>query len=261
MKALRRAGPAVLLLLLGACSTHEREAAPLVRYAGVHAAHEAPNGADTSRVTFDWPRFSGGSPGVADSLNQAAERFVLAGWGGERVFANDDSLARTFFREQADLRRETGMSAPWSLARRVDVVGDTLGTLSLALAESSYLGGAHPNSVVRLQVRDRRDGRMLSFRDLFREGARDSLSAVCEPYFRTERGLAFDAVLDSAGFSFEGGRFRVNDNFALTDAGVRFRFDPYEIAPYALGPTEFVVPYAAVRSFASGDGVLAREGR
>lgn len=261
MSALRKVVPALLLLLTGACSKQEREAAPLVRHAGVHVSHEAPNGPDTSRVTFDWPRFTGGAPHVADSLTQAVEGFLFAGWGGERLFANDDSLARTFFDEQASVRRETGMSSAWFLERSVDVVGDTLGTLSLALAEFSYLGGAHPNSVVRLQIRDRRDGRRLSFADLFRENARDSLSAVCEPYFRTERELAFDALLDTAGFSFEGGRFRVNDNLALTGEGVRFRFDPYEIAPYALGPTEFVVPYAAVRSFARADGALARTGR
>lgn len=261
MNTLRTLAPALLLLLSGACSTREHEAAPLVRYAGVHVSHEAPNGTDTSRVTLDWPRFSGGSPHVADSLTRTVERFVFAGWGGERTFADDDSLARAFFGEQASVRRETGMSSAWFLERSVQVVGDTLGTLSLALAESSYLGGAHPNSVVRLQVRDRRDGRRLSFADLFREGARDSLSAVCEPYFRTERELAFDAALDTAGFSFEGGRFRVNDNLALTGDGVRFRFDPYEIAPYALGPTEFVVPYAALRSFVRVEGALVRDGR
>ena len=259
--ARRWVAPAALLLLLGACSPREREAAPLVRYESVRTSHEAFLGADTSHVTLAWPRFSGGSPGVADSLDRAVQQFVLAGWGGEHKFESDDSLARTFFDEQAGLRAETGMAAPWFLERNVQVVGDTLGTLSLALSESSYLGGAHPNSVVRLQIRDRRDGRRLLFADLFREGARDSLSAVCEPYFRTERELAFDAALDTAGFWFEGGRFRVNDNAALTAAGVQFRFDPYEIAPYALGPTEFVVPYAALRSFARTDGALVREGR
>ncbi len=257
----RRAVAAAALAALAACAHPGRLAAPIVQHATVQVSHEAVIEGDTSRVTLAWPRFEGGAPGVADSLTRAVEAFVLGGWAGSGPFAGDDSLAATFFGEQRRIRQATGLALPWHLDRRAEVAGDTLGTLSLALLESSHLGGAHGSATVRLCVFDRRDGRRLGFGDLFRPAARESLSAVCEPYFRTARGFTHDTALDTAGFAFASGRFTVNDNLALTDGGVRFRFDPYEIAPHALGPTDFTVPYAALASFARAGGPLRRQGR
>lgn len=250
----------VALALAVSCSPAAREAAPVLTHSSAHVLQFASD-TDTSYVELDWPRFTGGAPGVADSLAASIRAFVLASWGEGGEFAHPDSLTRVFFADHARLAQETGFASTWFLDRNIEVVGDTLGTISLALSEASYLGGAHPNSFSRLQIRDRRDGRRLSFADLFREAARDSLSAVCEPYFRTARGLTYDAALDTVGFWFEGGRFRVNDNVAITAVGLRFRFDPYEVAPHSLGPTEFVVPYAAVRTFARAEGPLTRVGR
>lgn len=260
---IRRHAPLAFLALatmLGACTPAPRPAAPLLTSTAVHVSHFS-GGTDSSRVGLGWPRFEGGAAGVADSIDARIRAFVLAGWGEGGAFAEEETLMRVFFAEQARLALETGFDAGWFLDRAVEIVGDTLGTLSLSFTESSYLGGAHPNTSTRYEVFDRRDGRRLTFADLFRSSARDSLSAVCEPYFRTARELTHDASLDTLGFWFEGDRFRVNDNVAVTATGVRFRFDPYEIAPYAMGPTDFVVPFAALRSFVRGDGALTRTGR
>ena len=45
-------------------------------------------------------------------------------------------------------------------------------------------------------------------------------------------------------------------NFAFTPGGVLWHFDAYEIAPYAMGPTDFVVPYVVLAPFANPDGPL-----
>jgi len=246
--------------VVSACDRAPREAAPPLTWTATRVSHFSGT-ADSSQVELGWPRFEGGAPGVADSVNASVHAFVLAGWGEGDAFSHEDTLTRVFFAEQAQIASETGFAAGWFLHRTVETVGDTLGTLSLSFTESSFMGGAHPNTSTRFEVRDRRDGRRLGFGDLFRAGARDSLSAVCESYFRTARDLTHDGALDTLGFWFEGGRFRVNDNLAVTARGVRFRFDPYEVAPYSMGPTDFVVPFAAVRSFARADGALTRIGR
>ena len=38
-------------------------------------------------------------------------------------------------------------------------------------------------------------------------------------------------------------------NFALCGDTLAFHYDPYEIAPYALGPTDFTLPLAAIREY------------
>ena len=48
---------------------------------------------------------------------------------------------------------------------------------------------------------------------------------------------------------------------SATAAGVRWHFDPYEIAPYAWGPTDFTAPFELLRPFGKNDGPLAGRGR
>ena len=38
-----------------------------------------------------------------------------------------------------------------------------------------------------------------------------------------------------------------NDNFRLDAKGMTYAYNPYEIAPYAMGVIEFFVPYEEVR--------------
>lgn len=49
----------------------------------------------------------------------------------------------------------------------------------------------------------------------------------------------------------------MNDNFALTKEGIKFIFNPYEIAPYAMGQQEFTIPYSALQAIAKPNGLAA----
>jgi hypothetical protein len=131
---------------------------------------------------------------------------------------------------------------------------------SLAVTEAGFLGGAHPNSTTRFASFDVRSGRTLTRWDLLREDARDSLDAAGERAFRRVRKLAPDADLAAAGFWFEGGRFKLNENFAVSPTGLLFFFNPYEVAPYALGATSLSLPWAEVMPFVRPEGPLAGRG-
>ena len=54
--------------------------------------------------------------------------------------------------------------------------------------------------------------------------------------------------LRDAMFTFEGDRFRLNSNFGVGSNGLIVEFNPYEIAPYAAGPTSITLGWSAVRS-------------
>jgi hypothetical protein len=43
----------------------------------------------------------------------------------------------------------------------------------------------------------------------------------------------------------------LNDNFAVAKRGIIFYFNSYEIAPYAMGPTELLIPYAKLSGIIS----------
>ena len=60
----------------------------------------------------------------------------------------------------------------------------------------------------------------------------------------------------TAGFWFEDDIFSATDNFAVADSGLAFHFDPYEVAPYALGESDFVVTREELGDLIRADGPL-----
>ena len=107
------------------------------------------------------------------------------------------------------------------------------------MQQDSYTGGAHGNQQIELVVFDAIDGRRLALEDLCAKGAIEELGEAAESRFRESKGIAPDADLEAAGYWFEDGRFTLAEDFALTNTGILFHYDAYEIAPYATGPTDF----------------------
>jgi len=59
-----------------------------------------------------------------------------------------------------------------------------------------------------------------------------------------------------AGFYFENDVFKLTANFAITKEGLKFLYNPYEIAPYALGQQEIIIPYAALGELIKPNSLL-----
>ena len=110
----------------------------------------------------------------------------------------------------------------------------------------SYTGGAHPNARTLYGSWFLEDGRRVALRDLLTPGSEERVAEIAEAVFREQRGLPTEQSLEEQGFDFPDGKFALNENFAVTDQGLVFYFNPYEIAPYALGPTEIELTFEAL---------------
>ncbi len=61
------------------------------------------------------------------------------------------------------------------------------------------------------------------------------------------RAVAEGAALKDSGFTFENDLFTLPENFALRDEGLAFYYNPYDVAPYAMGPTEIVLSWEEIK--------------
>ena len=48
----------------------------------------------------------------------------------------------------------------------------------------------------------------------------------------------------------------LSDNFGVMREGLVFHYNPYDVAPFALGPTTITLPWAAVGRHVRADGPL-----
>lgn len=196
-----------------------------------------------------------GNPATVTVINQFIQAQLLeySDPNGKQP-ASLDEFASMFINDYNAVPDNSGL---WEMERRMGVSfsADHLATLNFS--ESGYTGGAHPFSGQRYFVLDVDSGKQLTLGNLLAAGYEEGLNAAGERAFRQERGLPADASLEEAGFWFANNMFKVNTNFGVAKNGLVFNFNPYEIAPYAMGPTEFTVPYADIAALIPADSLLA----
>lgn len=215
-----------------------------------------------TRITLHWIELTAAPTDAArDSITRFARDVLLRPYEGGEPLGSVDSVMSEFIAAWRTSAAQFPEGAiPWRYERRIEVLGDTLGVLSLAVSEIGFTGGAHPANEVRFVMFDTHTGRKLRLADLMRDGTRDSLAAIGERAFRRVRKLPDDRPINDAGFWFEGGEFRLTDNVAVTRDGLLFYFNDYEVGPHALGSTQFVLPWQDVRPLVQPDGPLGYRG-
>lgn len=128
--------------------------------------------------------------------------------------------------------------------------------ICIEFSEYSYLGGAHPNSLIQFANFDLHTGRQIQLKDLFVNNFSGKLNSIAEVKFREISGLKTDDDLNEAGYWFDNNRFSVNKNFALDENGITFYFNNYEITAYAYGPTELFLPYKEIKHLIDSKSLL-----
>ncbi len=115
--------------------------------------------------------------------------------------------------------------------------------VSVRMGYSLYIAGAaHPASFSRVLNFDANAGKLIELNELFKSVNTDylgTLSGLCKRQLERRDVLAFPEGLDPKP-----------DNFATWNMG-RFNliitFDPYQVAPYAVGPQECEIPLRTLR--------------
>lgn len=165
---------------------------------------------------------------------------------------NIEQLAFIFFQEFMD----SPESSDWELQQHITVLSNTSNVMCLENSKNGYTGGAHGFQFTQLKCIDPKTSKHISLDDLFNPGFAAELNTLGEKRFRKQRQLEADSNLEEAGFSFEGNQFSLNDNYAITEEGLRFYFNSYEIAPYAMGPTNILIPYQEIKNLIKQNGLL-----
>lgn len=152
-----------------------------------------------------------------------------------------------------------GPSAGWEREKIVRVAGKKGLLFSLEHYEYMYEGGAHPNSYTSFHtyhLNNLSEVRIEDYLPLQDTG----LLRIGEAYFRSANHVKPNETLEDVGYFIFGdsedfedskdyGKFRFNDNFAITADGIRFFYNTYEIGPYVVGAPEFTLPYKVIEPF------------
>lgn len=210
------------------------------------------------KVTY--PRvLAAGNPAAADALNSFIRAQLLE-------YSDDSGKQPETLEELADMFINEYQQMPdnfgsWELERHLEVSFGNAQLATLNYAEYGYTGGAHPFSGQRYFIMDLQNGQQLTLNELLASDYAAPLNQAGEKAFREAREIPPGNSLEEAGFWFENNTFQLNTNAGALADGLAFVFNPYEVAPYALGPTEFTIPWQAIRDLVPADSPLAAVAR
>jgi hypothetical protein len=181
----------------------------------------------------------------AEKIRVAVESILYAPIEESSLERNEGALLKTLaalFEEQ----RTAGISevpVDWVFTRTADILFANASIVSIEIKSEGYIGGAHGFSDRSLLVFSSSRGDRLTWEDLIARESIPILSKIAEAEFRRVRGVAPGVELSEAGFTFpDPGDFDLPKNFAITSAGIQLHYNPYEVAPFSHGPTDFLIP-------------------
>ncbi len=115
--------------------------------------------------------------------------------------------------------------------------GEYEGIISYRASKYTYTGGAHGMTVETMMNFDKTTGALLKESDIFKEGYEKDLSEMLTAHLPE----AFENPED-AGMLFQK-EISPNGNFSVSEKGITYTFNQYEIGPYSLGIIEVTIPW------------------
>jgi hypothetical protein len=100
----------------------------------------------------------------------------------------------------------------------------------------------------------------MTLKDLLNPGYEGEINVIAEQAFRESRNIAPDVSLEGEGFWFQNNTFAINNNFGILEDGLAFHFNAYEVAPYAMGASEFTIPYEDIMSLIPPNSPITKIG-
>jgi hypothetical protein len=156
---------------------------------------------------------------------------------------------------------DESMGSDLSIGYTVALAKDDL--ISIEFTVSSYsAGAAHPNSYTEVVNFNLKGGKSLKLSDLFVPGSKylQKIATFCiQDLKKQAKEAGADAMLDDEWVQKGAAAELTNyDNWTVEKKGLGITFDPYQVAPYAAGPQNVMVPYSALKEIIKPDGVAAQ---
>lgn len=135
------------------------------------------------------------------------------------------------------------------------VMFDSDHVFSYAIERFVFMGGAHGITTRMFCNFNKKNGRLLNEEDLFTENYVEKLTPLLiQNLIRQNENMESADDLEAASYYVES--IKPNNNFYISDEGITYVFNPYEIAPYYMGEIDILIPASELEPLQNPDTPL-----
>ena len=206
---------------------------------------------DTAKAVISYPVFS-------DTIvNNFLKKKITGMTDGEKSYSTYESYGKGFINGFDDFQKDNkDRIQTWFLSIGTKVIRQQPSYLSFYTTYINFAGGAHPNSSFTYQNYNPETHQEITLDELLLPGSRPKLNEIAEKVFRANEKLSPAQSLKGLYF-FENDVFKLNDNFTVTEEGLLFLYNPYEIKAYAFGVTKLLIPFKQLQGIAKPNSLLS----
>jgi hypothetical protein len=205
-------------------------------------------------IDAQYPQITGAADTRFDKFNQQAKSLVTRKVAEFRKDMAERSVEEES-PETSDLGSDLGVGYSVALA------SDELISVEFNIG-GYYAGAAHPNSYTEVINFDAKNGRVLKLADLFKPRAKylQTISAYAIKDLKAQsKTVGPDSMLTDETIQGGAGPDAKNyKSWTITRKGLAITFDSYQVAPYAAGPQQVLIPYSALKDLINPDSALGR---
>ncbi len=195
-------------------------------------------------------------------------------FGDDYIKHANDSIVQLFVAELVGEYKENNEPLLNTLDRKSRYSFDnehTLSGFSLLSDKKIYvygieryvnMGGAHGLETRNYFNFDLSTGNLIKEKDLFKANYESALAALIKKRIVEESKEYKDEknsepIIDLEDTDYWIDSIKANGNFYITDEGINYVFNPYEIAPYYMGQTEVTLPFNRLQNLLKPNSIIA----
>ncbi len=203
----------------------------------------SPYGQEYTEVKINYPELIESNANIKLINSSILNQLLFDDEFNENSCDSFDEVADSLFTEYSRIKLEfEDYSTAWFIHKNFSIMGLQNNLLSLKNEVTMYTGGANAYYNVNLSVYDLNNAKKVAFEETIKKSKLGEFLIFAESQFKEEKGILENQSVKDAGYWFENDKFFLPDNFNMTDSGLIFFYNLYEIAPRSEGPIELFVP-------------------
>ncbi len=201
-------------------------------------------------ISIDYLKFEGDLI-LSEKINEKITNYIVnvLNYNEHKLDSSDIELATTYFIEDYanDKKEFPDIITPYSAEIIVSKAFENSRLLCLEMQHYLFTGGAHGYGAVLYLNIDPQTGENLGMDDLLKTP--ETFKTFAEEKFRERFKIEKNQGINSTGFWFENDSFELPETLGFTDKEVILIYNQYNIASYADGPIELILPLKEAMPF------------